>query len=163
LSQFFPAVSSSPDGKFVIVWSDNDRDGPFDNGVFGQRFDTGGVPAGTEFQAHTYTTYGQAVPRVASAADGSFVVVWVSRYQDGDYEGIEGQRFDAGGAPTGTEFQVQQLHDRASIRARGLDRSGPRASSSFGPARTSPMVKGTPTFAASASIPTVRQPGRSSW
>lgn len=37
---------------------------------------------------------------------GNFVVVWQSRFQDGDGEGIFGQRFGPTGAPVGVEFQV---------------------------------------------------------
>jgi Ca2+-binding RTX toxin-like protein len=38
--------------------------------------------------------------------DGGFVVTWISQNQDGDGYGVFGQRFDAIGAPDGSEFQV---------------------------------------------------------
>ncbi|MGB5550454.1 MAG: hypothetical protein WBO74_08170, partial [Thermoanaerobaculia bacterium] len=99
-------VSIAPDGSFVVVWNSFGQDGD-DFGVFGQRFDAAGNPAGSEFQVNTYTTDFQGVGTVASAANGGFLVVWVSAAdQDGDLTGIFAQRFGAGGSPIGSEFQV---------------------------------------------------------
>jgi hypothetical protein len=91
----------------VVVWTDyHGQDGNF-AGVFGQRFDSGGSPAGTEFQVNTYTTSNQYQAAVASDAGGDFVVVWGDvAGQDGSSGGVFGQRFDSGGSPAGTEFQV---------------------------------------------------------
>jgi len=67
----------------------------------------GTIPAGTEFQANTYTTANQYQPQVCSGADGSFVVVWSSySNQDGYGWGVFAQRYASGGARLGTEFQV---------------------------------------------------------
>jgi large repetitive protein len=63
-------------------------------------------PAGPEFQVNTYTTSHQNDPVVAENESGSFVVVWSSNSQDGDGQGIFGQRFDSAGSPQGSEFQV---------------------------------------------------------
>jgi len=104
-SQGFPAVSIASDGDFVVVWVSNAQDGSVE-GVFGQRFDGGGAPVGTEFQANSYTTDSQRNPDVAAASDGSFMVVWESRNQDGGNFGVFGQRYDSTGAAAGTEFQV---------------------------------------------------------
>jgi len=43
---------------------------------------------------------------VAADSSGNFVVVWQSVGQDGDSEGIFGQRFASSGAPIGPEFRV---------------------------------------------------------
>jgi hypothetical protein len=46
---------------------------------------------------------------VASDAAGNFVVVWESNGSAGtdtDSTSIQGQRYDAGGAPVGSQFQV---------------------------------------------------------
>lgn len=61
---------------------------------------------GPEFQLNTHTASSQRVAKVAMDADGNFVAVWTSAYQDGDGEGIYGQRYDAAGVPLGDEFQV---------------------------------------------------------
>jgi hypothetical protein len=66
------------------------------------------LPAGSEFQVNTYTTFGQRSPRVAADADGDFVVVWHSSGQDGHAigGGVFGQRYDSAGAKVGTEFRA---------------------------------------------------------
>ena len=61
---------------------------------------------GPEFPVNTYTTSAQEVASIASAGDGTFVVVWDSSPQDGSYTGVFGQRFDGTGARAGAEFQV---------------------------------------------------------
>lgn len=61
---------------------------------------------GAEFRVNTHTTSDQYNSAVAADADGNFVVVWVSLYQDGDNSGIFGQRFDRLGNPRGNEFAV---------------------------------------------------------
>ena len=64
-------------------------------------------PLGPEFQVNSLFTYGaQTQPSIASAGDGSFVVVWEDPSQDGNGYGIFGQRFDALGAKVGSEFLV---------------------------------------------------------
>jgi hypothetical protein len=106
--QYGPAarsVARAPDGSFVVVWQSNGQDGSYSS-VHGQRFDSAGAPAGTEFQINTFTTGLQAHPAVAQASDGSFVVVWDSYGQDGSFSSVHGQRFDSAGAQVGTEFQV---------------------------------------------------------
>ena len=62
-----------------------------------------GIPLGPEFQANTYTTGRQGHPDVASAGDGSFVVVWA---RGPGNPGIFARMYDTSGAPTGPEFQV---------------------------------------------------------
>jgi len=64
---------------------------------------------GTEFQVNTYTSLNQyQIGRaICLAADGDFVVVWHSdANQDGNGQGIFGQRYVSSGTPNGTEFQV---------------------------------------------------------
>jgi hypothetical protein len=100
-----PAVAMDAGGNFVVVWHSFDQDGS-DAGVFGQRFDAGGAPRGSEFQVNTYTTDFQGYSAVAVDAAGGFVVVWHSTDQDGSNGGIFGQRYDAAGAPQAVEFRV---------------------------------------------------------
>ena len=61
-------------------------------GVHGQRFDSAGAIAGSEFQINTYTTANQHPAAIAADAAGDFVVVWASGGQDGDSFGMFGQR-----------------------------------------------------------------------
>jgi hypothetical protein len=87
------------------VWSSSGQDGS-GTGVFGRRYDSTGAAFGTEFQVNTYTSMAQIPRAVAGAADGGFMVVWSSNGQDGNYNGVFGQRLDSTGAASGTEFQV---------------------------------------------------------
>jgi hypothetical protein len=109
-------VSSDADGNFVVVWVSNGQDGN-SHGVFGQRFNAAGTPQGPEFQVNSYTTSYQTDPAVASDADGNFVVVWQSFYQDGSAYGIFGQRFNAAGLPEGSEFRVNSYTSFHQYRA----------------------------------------------
>ena len=98
------SVAMDESGNFVVVWA-SDQDGS-ESGVFGQRFAVGGTPLGPEFRVNTVTTESQQQPRVATDANGNFVVVWISENQDGSGAGVFGQRFSSTGAPLGPEFRV---------------------------------------------------------
>ena len=100
-----PSIVGLSDGGFVATWRSSGQDGD-SWGVFGQRYDSGGVAVGPEFQINSYTSGQQETPSVAALADGGFVVAWQSKGQDGDLWGVYGQRFDAGGVAVGSEFQV---------------------------------------------------------
>jgi hypothetical protein len=73
-----PSVSSDASGRFVVVWSAARQDG-HGSGIAGRRYDASGQPEGGEFIVNSQTTGDQTVSRVASAADGGFVVTWMSR------------------------------------------------------------------------------------
>ena len=100
-----PSVTGLADGSFVVTWQSKDQDGDH-WGVYGQRYDSAGSPAGGEFQINTTTTDEQKEPSIAALDDGGFVVTWQSKDQDGDKFGIYGQRYDSSGSPVGGEFQV---------------------------------------------------------
>ncbi|HVT87869.1 MAG TPA: dockerin type I domain-containing protein [Tepidisphaeraceae bacterium] len=99
-------------GDFVVAWvSDYQYDSSpalidEKNGIFAQRFFANGTPNGAEFHVNTYTTGDQNQVSVAMDSSGAFVIVWASNGQDGDGEGIYGQRFDSTGAASGGEFQI---------------------------------------------------------
>jgi len=100
-----PAVAMDADGDFVVVWNSWEQDGS-SYGIYGRLYDGSGGPPGGEFRVNTRTDGRQSEPSVAMDADGNFVVVWESHGQDGSSSGIYGQRFDALGSPSGTEFLV---------------------------------------------------------
>ena len=68
------------------------------------------VPFDDDFQVNQYTTGAQALPEVATRADGTFTVVWVSEGSlygpDVSSLSIEGQCFAADRTPTGFQFQA---------------------------------------------------------
>ena len=98
-------VTKLENGSFVITWVDTTQQSSTD-GIFGQRYDSTGTKIGSEFEINTHTTSDQNEPAVASLADGGFVVTWQSDGQDGDNNGIFGQRYDSSGAKVGSEFQI---------------------------------------------------------
>jgi hypothetical protein len=102
-AQALPSVAADPSGRFVVAWVSPDGAG---YGVSARRYDAAGVSQGDELRVNTYTTNWQLYPAVAVAGDGSFVVVWASDGQDGDDDGVVGQRFDAQGIAQGSEFVV---------------------------------------------------------
>ena len=67
------------------------------------------MPLGPETQVNTYTTGLQALPRIAMAADGSFVVFWCCGYVENEArQAIVGRRFAADGTPLGPEYPVNE-------------------------------------------------------
>jgi hypothetical protein len=100
-----PAVAIDAAGGFMVVWKSENQDGD-GYGIFGQQFASAGARIGSELQVNTYTPDDQNFAAIAAEAGGVFVVVWDSRSQDGDGDGIFGQRFAAGGSRLGGEFQV---------------------------------------------------------
>ena len=109
--QRFPAIASDARGDFVVVWqSDSSSMGDTSSeSVQGRRYPAEGGAPGGEFQVNTYTTSVQRALSVASDAEGDFVVVWQSFGSNGgdtSLFSIQGQRFGAGGAAVGGQFQV---------------------------------------------------------
>jgi hypothetical protein len=87
---------------------DSSQDGD-SYGIFAQRYDSGGLAQGDEFRVNSYTTRPQYDPAVALAADGEFLVTWMSSQQDGSSWGVFGQRYDGAGVPLAAEFQVNSF------------------------------------------------------
>ena len=79
-------------------------------------------PAGVEFQVDSATTATARFPAVATAADGSFVVVWetVARRASS----VWGQRFDADGQRVGGKFLVSDSGRSDGAPAVGMDEAG---------------------------------------
>jgi hypothetical protein len=102
--QTLPQVASLSDGSFLVVWQDAVQDGD-GFGVFGRRFDAGGV-AGPEFRINTHTTGPQASPTVSVDAAGRFIVVWHGYGPGADGYAIYARRYDLAGDPEGAEFRV---------------------------------------------------------
>jgi S-layer homology domain len=120
-----PSVAADGSGNFVVVWDSSTHTGEDLDGIFGQRYDSSGNPAGGEFHVNTYTTNYQYDPRVAMNASGSFVVVWTSVGQDGDSYGVFGQRYDSAGTAQGSEFRVNTTTTGTQYAsAVGMDDSG---------------------------------------
>jgi hypothetical protein len=109
--QRFPDVAMDSDGDFVVVWQSygsNGSDTSFTS-IQGQRYNSVGVPEGSEFQVNSYTSFRQRHPAVALDSDGDFVVVWESNGGSGtdtlNYS-VQAQRYNSVGISQGSQFQV---------------------------------------------------------
>jgi hypothetical protein len=98
-------VAAATDGSFIVVWRSYGQDGS-SNGIFGQRYDPNGCPAGEEFLINTTTAGNQSEPAVAiNTAD--IVVTWSGPgISDPNQEDIFAQWFDPNGMPIGDELQI---------------------------------------------------------
>jgi hypothetical protein len=118
-----PRVASDAAGDFVVIWHNQSYYGGRE--VYGRRFESTGLPKGPTFRVNTFTAGYQQDPSVASDASGNFVVAWNSRGQDGNYDGIFGQRYDSAGAALGDEFQINAFtagqQQRPSVGATGIN------------------------------------------
>jgi hypothetical protein len=63
------------------------------------------TPVDSQFQVNTLTASHQRHSAVATAPDGSFVIVWDS-ITDGSVAGVYGQRYNTSGQKVGVEFQI---------------------------------------------------------
>jgi len=112
-----PAAVPTGAGGFVVVWASRGQDGDYD-GVVGQRYNTLGAPAGSEFQVNSFTNSNQNGPAVVSDAVGNFVVAWSSFGGDGSSYGVSGQRYNGAGVPQGGEFQINTYTPFAQVGPR---------------------------------------------
>lgn len=94
--QSYISIAMDSNGDFVITWDSYAQDGD-ETGVFAQRFNSGGVVQGSEFQVNTYTTRDQSRAQVAMDNSGNFVIAWDSRDQDGNLFGMYAKRYNSNG------------------------------------------------------------------
>jgi hypothetical protein len=107
--QFRARVAADAQGNFVAAWTSvGSSAGGSSYSVLAQRLASDGVAVGTEFEVNGLTGGYHSFPAVAAYPDGDFVVVWdsVPASPSENTSGIRARRFDASGAPVGTELQV---------------------------------------------------------
>jgi hypothetical protein len=94
-----PAIAMDAAGDFVISWDSYGQDGSY-YGIYAQRYDSAGLPVGTEFRVNSTTTSWETGSATAIDSDGDFVITWTGYYQDDPYSaGIIGQRYNSLGVP----------------------------------------------------------------
>ena len=104
--QKFPAVATSWDGSFVVVW-ETDRPDLAGADILGQRFDASAAKAGPEFQVNTYTPGAQERPAVSMDSTGAFVVTWQGTPSDDPLrKNVFARQFASDGTPLADPFQV---------------------------------------------------------
>jgi len=126
--QYDLAVATDGTGNVVVVWTSDEQDGG-GAGVFGQRYDSAGNALGAEFPVNGHATSDQRFSAVAADAAGNFVAAWSSLGQDGNNDGIFGQRFDAAGRQS-VLGRVAKLTNRRSGTRRVKIRGSEPASNS---------------------------------
>jgi hypothetical protein len=100
-----PKLAAAPDGTFMAVWAEQDRQhGPNGIDIVGRKFSAGG--AGIPPLTINTTLYGdQYLPTIA--CDGTdYLVGWTSLGQDGSQEGVYARFLHLDGTPAGNEFRV---------------------------------------------------------
>lgn len=106
-AQASPAIAMDNAGNFVVAWSSAGQDGS-QNGIYAQRFDSSGAPAGSEFRVNTTTSGDEAFPAVAMDADGDFVVTWDTAIPSGSGYDVYAQRYNSAAQAQGGETLVNQ-------------------------------------------------------
>jgi Ca2+-binding RTX toxin-like protein len=111
--QINPAVALSLNNTFVVTWTSDQSNNGSGEDIYGQRFNSNGSPLGSEFRVNRSTLQDQNNADVAIDANGNFIVVYESGYQDNRVNGqdqngtgIVAQRFNSAGALVGPEFLV---------------------------------------------------------
>lgn len=110
-TQYAVALTTVPDGGFVLAWTSDGSSGSdtSSSSIQRQAYDAGGVPQGGELQVNSYTTSVQGAPAIDADGEGAFVVVWRSdgsAGSDTSFSSVQGRIFDANGVPLGPDFQV---------------------------------------------------------
>ena len=104
-SQRNSAIAIDGIGGFIATWTSAGQDGSGE-GIYAQRFDQFGVPAGAEFRVNQFTLGDQHHPSVGMDKNGDFVITWSGSNQDGDGYGVYYQRYDRGANPVGGNVQA---------------------------------------------------------
>lgn len=97
-----PAVAMAPDGRFVVVWHEDDHSG---YQILARLAPAAGVPLAPEIVVSSSQSDARDQPAVAMADDGRFVVAWRAT-GDGWGSGVYGRRFAADGSALAGEFLV---------------------------------------------------------
>ncbi len=111
--QQHPAVEMNDDGSFVVVWESRHGQDGDDSGIFAQRYDVDGQPAGIEFQVNTHSDNRQTSPSVAADAAGNFIVAWDSKNQvhESSGEDVFARRFGPNGDPLISDTNLDGVID----------------------------------------------------
>ncbi|MGF1496903.1 MAG: calcium-binding protein [Elainellaceae cyanobacterium] len=130
-TQVNPTAAMDDAGNILIAWNSDSQDGS-GNGVYARQFAADGTPAGDEFLVNTETDRDQLAPAAAIGPNGQAAIAWQSVGQDGDENGIFGQRFTVDGSipatpdadpilGSGDDDQLNGSRDNDLIRGRGGD------------------------------------------
>jgi hypothetical protein len=124
--QISPSVAMNSSGNFVIAWSSYQQDGN-NWGVFGQRFNQNGTPAGSEFPVNTSVTSSvQDYPVTAINNNGDFIITWESMdiTQSGEWD-VMAKRFNSNGNTLSGDLLINTTTTSGQfLPSVGMDASG---------------------------------------
>ena len=95
-----PVAIALPDGGFVAVWTSNYGSPDQSKEILARRFDSDGVAAGGPVQVNSFSVDEQQSAKGALFVNGSHIIAWTSRGQDGDGEGCFAKVYGANGEAT---------------------------------------------------------------
>lgn len=106
-----PDIASTEDGRFVVVWDDDNQTNGDTSGyaVLAQIFNSDGSLSGGPVLVNTTTNGVQRDASIAMLSDDRFVVTWYDGSMspdDSSVSAIRAQLFDMSGDKVGTEFLV---------------------------------------------------------
>jgi len=105
------SMAMNAQGQSVVIWEARHLlpPGAHNQHIYGQRYDSQGMPVGPEFQISTQADkenrLGWRSTSVAMNSTGNFVVTW-AEYGGSDSSVIYARRYDSQGQALGAEFQV---------------------------------------------------------
>jgi hypothetical protein len=103
-------IGAAGDGRFAVAWYSRLQDGS-EGGVFGQRFDADGTPAGPEFQVNDSTSGDQFLQRIGMDDTGRFVVAWIGQEPYTAYDFRAYGKWYAADGTSGAEIQLNDAPD----------------------------------------------------
>jgi hypothetical protein len=109
-SLYYPCITGLNNAGFAFAWTGRDANSG-DPGIYGQRYFTNNTKKGGEFRVNTYNIADPYASAITKLNDGGFAVVWTSSWQDGDEQGISGQRYTSTGDRNGQEFQINTYYE----------------------------------------------------
>lgn len=101
--QAAPAVATSDNGRFVVVWTSDGQDGD-QRGIYARLYDDDATALGSEFRVNVTTAGDQQAPAVSSTDNGHFAVAWVG--PDGSGLGVFARAYEPDGTPSSSEVAV---------------------------------------------------------
>jgi hypothetical protein len=103
--QFDPRLSATPDGGFVINWTDDNATDGSGQAVLAQRYNAAGVAQGVNTIVNT-TTFSTQNDGASATWSGGYTTVWSSYNNISGTQDIVMQRWDAAGSRVGAEVLV---------------------------------------------------------
>ncbi len=116
-------VVMDDNGNFIVVWQNVITNG--DWSIRARKFSNNGIALSNEFKVNVFDTDKVLDPVISMNNNSDFVVVWSSKNQDGDGEGVYGRKYDIDCNPLTNEFQINNYTiDSQVARSMSMDGSG---------------------------------------